>query len=714
MSLQSDIDKKINDKILYKNLKKFATDYKISKDAAYADLSFTNMQHDMNKMKSRSKEEVMALFEEFKINAEKSGAKVFQAKDAGEANNYIADICKAHDTKYVVKSKSMTSEETRLNDYLIERGIDPIETDLGEWILQLSNEHPSHMVLPAIHKSREQVADLFAKYTGEHVDKDDIDGMVKIARKHLRGYYFKSKVGITGANIAVASTGTIATLTNEGNARLTNTVPPVHIVLLGYEKLLPDFNEAMKVVRMLPKSATGQSITTYVTWVKGQNPSVLNETGKKEVHFVFLDNGRLAFLDHPEMKEALKCIRCGSCANVCPAYEMVGGHVFGHIYTGAIGLIMTALFHGSDKAKDILKLCIGCKACSKNCPSGIDLQQLIFKLKASMGDKYGVNPVKKAIFSGLMPHPDIFKTSMTVGRIIQKPFLSADKYHLKKIPLLPKEKDFRVLPCIADTTFTKKFIEMEVTRTDIGKKIFFYPGCAIEYFYPQMGIAMVNILEKAGFSVDIPAKAACCGLPAIASGDRKSAKRNIDNNIKYMKDPDSYEAYLTLCPSCGMAIKEDFEEYVVNEPDKVKIVNKLKNKIISFSEFFTKQNIQFKLKNDIKVTYHVPCHQGRGMGFSAENLLSDLLGDSFIKMTDSDVCCGFGGSYSIDFATISSGILDKKIDNIKATKADILITDCPGCVMQLDGGLRKKGIGMDVMHLSEFLENTILNFSIIE
>lgn len=707
MSLQSEIKKKIDDKTLYENLKKFASDYKVSKAAAYDGLKFKQMQSDMNRMKDKSREEVMALFEEFKKHAEVGGAKVYQAATGVDACDYIAEVCKQHEAKYVVKSKSMTSEEIRLNDHLEKAGVEPIETDLGEWILQLCGEHPSHMVLPAIHKTRSQVAEIFAKYTGKPVDKDDITGMVKIARQELRDYYFKSEVGITGANVAVASTGAIATVTNEGNARLSNTVPPVHIVLMGYEKLVGNFNDAMKVVRMLPKSATGQMITTYVTWVKGQNPSSLNETGTKEVHYVFLDNGRLAFLDHPVMKEALKCIRCGSCANICPAYEMLGGHVFGYIYTGAIGLIMTALFHGSDKAKDIMKLCIGCKACGHNCPAGIDLQHLIFELKGSMGAKYGMNPVKKAIFSGVLANPKLFKTSIAVGRLLQKPMQSDDKTHLKKIPILPKDKDFRTLPAIASESFTDQMKRLKPLQPKAGEKVFFYPGCAIEYFYPDMGLSMVRILQKIGFHVETPDMAVCCGLPAIASGDQQSAGKTIKKNIDQMKNPADYAAYVTLCPSCGMAIKEDFETHVINDPDQFKIVTEMKDKVTSLGAFLSERNLKFNIKTDAKVTYHTPCHLGRGMDYTAADLLSEILGDQFEPLKDSDVCCGFGGSYSIDFASISSGILNKKIDHIKKTEASVLITDCPGCVMQIDGGLKYQTVPVDVMHLSDFIEKYV-------
>ncbi len=186
-------------------------------------------------------------------------------------------------------------------------------------------------------------------------------------------------------------------MTNEGNARLTTTIPDVHIVLLGYEKLVRNFNDALKILRALPKSATGQIISTYVTWISGTYPSLNN----KEVHFVFLDNGRLPILKNPALKEALKCIRCGSCANVCPVYEIVGGHVFGSTYVGAIGLILTCFYEDEKIANELMKMCIGCKTCSVNCPAGINLQSIIFDINSTISEKYSIPAYKKNfIFPG--------------------------------------------------------------------------------------------------------------------------------------------------------------------------------------------------------------------------------------------------------------------------------------------------------------------------
>ena len=712
MTIQTKIDEKLNDKVLYQNLKGFATAYKVSKENAYKGLDFEVLRTKVHDLKDRDLNKVMQQFNQFKKNVEQHGCKVFQAKTGDDACKYIADVMKSHDVKYMVKSKSMTSEEIQLNQYLEKEGLSPIETDLGEWILQIANEHPSHMVMPAIHKTRQQVAKIFSDYTGEEVDPENIKAMVEIARRFLREYYFKAGVGMTGANVAVASTGTIGLITNEGNARLSSTVPPVHIVLVGYEKLCDNFGQALDIVRVLPKSATGQIITSYTTWIKGRVPSHKNEDGIKETHYVFLDNGRLAFLEHPKFKEALKCIRCGSCANICPAYEMVGGHVYGDRYIGSIGLILTALYQGDEAAKDILKMCIGCRACSFNCPSGIDLQSLISDLKLVVGKKYGINPIKEKVFKAVVAKPKRMKSLLSMGANFQFPLTTTNKLNQEKIintvPMLPKDMDFRKFPALASKTFSKRFFKDGYDQFSSQRKVFFYPGCAIEYFYPEMGLAMVKLLQKSGIQVDIPKTAACCGIPAIASGDPDNAKTMIFNTLDSLNETDGYEALLVLCPTCGGAIKHEFLDFTKEDPDRYKKASQLGNMVTPVGKFLEENGIKFKVVGQKKVTYHTPCHGSRSLDYSAESFLSTVLGKQFIPLTDSNVCCGFGGTYSLDFSSISNGILNKKIENIDATEAEILVTDCPGCVMQINGGLMYQKKAVKVMHLTEFIENHLV------
>jgi len=702
------IEEALEDKTLYNNLHTFSTNIRKTYKSVYEGLDFNLLRSKVNKSKEFSREERLELFEQFKQNVEKSGAKVYQAESSIDACKYITSICKNHNADYIVKSKSMTAEEIGLNKYLEANGLHPIETDLGEWILQLANERPSHMVAPAIHKNRKQVAELFRQHTKEDIDENDIEKMVKIARKYLREYFFKAKVGITGANIAVAQTGTIAIFTNEGNAELTTTIPPVHIVLLGYDKLVRDFKQAMNITRVLPKNAAGQIMATYVTWIKGQYPSIESKTGFKETHYVFLDNGRLSLFNNPVVQEAFKCIRCGSCANVCPVYGVVGGHVFGDVYTGPIGLVNTVLYGNNVRAKDLLKLCLGCKACSEICPAGIDIQKLISDLNIGLNEKYHTQLISDFTFSSILSKPNTFRSTMKVGSYLQTPLKLKGTDYIKFKNISITKNNTKILPAIAKKTFTELFKQYNYNKYNNAKKrVFFYPGCAIEYFYPYIGIALVKLLQKAEIAVDIPKKAVCCGLPSIHSGNSTSAKKAILENIQYMGDPENYDAFLVLCPTCGATIKEHFPLYLSANIPEFKKTDLMINKIKSLSMFLDENKIKLVPKNNLKITYHVPCHQNRSMHFSAEPLLKEIFKENFIPLVDADVCCGFGGSFSIDYPNISNVILNKKVENIIKTKADIVLTDCPGCIMQINGGIVERNLNIKVMHLSDFFEYNV-------
>ncbi len=701
------IERALSDSVLRNNLDVFYHNYKESHRRAYEGFDFNKLKREVGKIKFLSKEERLKLFEEFKKNVEQAGAKVFEAKSSKEACDYIVSVCKRHNSEYVVKSKSMTAEEIGLNAYLEKNGIKPVETDLGEWIIQLAKETPSHMIMPAIHKNRKQVARLFREHLGVQVEDDDIEGMVKIARHYLREFYFKARVGITGANVAVSETGTVGIVTNEGNGRLTTTIPPVHIVVLGYEKLVKTFKEALKIIRVLPKNATGQIISVYVSWIKGAVESLSNPEGRKEIHFVFVDNGRKALMGNPYFDEAMKCIRCGSCANVCPSYGVLGGHVFGHIYTGPIGAILTSFYHDDRRAMEILSLCCGCKACSEICPAGIELSELIADIYGGLKLKYGNNKIRSSIYSNILSKPGALKSTAKIGSLVLK---SVEKKSHLKGKLTPKRHDFRVLPLPKSKSFSAVFkekLEPLQEKKERGKRVFFYPGCAIEYVYPEIGLSMVRLLNRMGLSVSIPDKMVCCGFPAIHDGDKIAAKKIIRNNTLYLPKQDDFDYFLILCPTCGTTIKSLFSQFTLDMPKEYERVKGIENRIVNFSKLLDRLGLTVKTKGDVLFTYHVPCHQNRGLHFSGEGFLRKILPQFYIPMRDRDRCCGFGGSFSIDYPEVSKAILDKKIENIVSTSASVVVTECPGCIMQIRGGIMKRGLPIEVLHLSEFLDRYV-------
>ncbi len=394
------IDKALDNNFLRTAMDKFAVAYRTGRANAFSGLDIDDLIRQVARIKNNALKRTDELFETFKKNAEKNNIHVHLAKTADEANSIIETIARENNVKKIVKSKSMTAEETHLNPWLEQQGIEVTETDLGEWIVQLRHEGPSHMVMPAIHLSRHQVADLFSTVTGTEQDSE-IERLVKVARKELRQAFFDADMGITGANYAIAETGTIGLITNEGNARLVTTLPRVHVALVGIDKLLPDISDALAINRVLPRNATGQGITSYVTWITGPSECKTTPSNQREMHIVFLDNGRSAIAKDPIFSQVLQCVRCGACANVCPVYRMVGGHQLGYVYIGAIGLITTYFFHGRENARNLVQNCTNCGACRAICAAEIDLPKLIKEVHTRIQDEEG-HPIKSILLGAVL------------------------------------------------------------------------------------------------------------------------------------------------------------------------------------------------------------------------------------------------------------------------------------------------------------------------
>ncbi len=322
--------------------------------------------------------------EQFVENAERAGVKFHWARDAAEARGIVLELVMARGVDMVVKAKSMVTEEIHLNHALEENGIEPIETDLGEWIIQLARETPSHIVVPAIHKTKAQIAELFVEKVGIE-RSDDVDVLTATARSILRGRFAEARIGISGVNFGVAETGTILILENEGNIRMTTGLPKTHIALMGIEKLLPRFADLDVFLKLLPRSGTGQRLTAYQSLLTGTKRNAHDE-GPEEIHIVMLDNGRSRMLSHPVTRQSLACIRCGACLNACPVYQQVGGHAYGSVYPGPIGAVITPQLSGLAKAKQLPYASSLCGACREVCPVKIDIPELLLHLRAEITD----------------------------------------------------------------------------------------------------------------------------------------------------------------------------------------------------------------------------------------------------------------------------------------------------------------------------------------
>jgi L-lactate dehydrogenase complex protein LldF len=318
--------------------------------------------------------------EEFVWNAEREGAEVHWARDGVEANRIICRLAHAREAQRVVKSKSMTTEETHLNDALEAEGIEAIETDLGEYIIQLAGETPSHIIVPAIHKTKGQIAELFTAKLGIE-PTDDVAKLTSTARHILRERFAVADIGISGVNFGVAETGTILILENEGNIRLTTSLPRYHIAVMGIEKIVPHFRDLDVFLKLLPRSGTGQHLTTYQSLITGTKRAKEDE-GPEELHIVLLDNGRSRMLAHPVTRQSLACIRCGACLNACPVYQQIGGHAYGSVYPGPIGAVITPQLIGLGRASQLPYASSLCGACREVCPVKIDIPELLLHLRA--------------------------------------------------------------------------------------------------------------------------------------------------------------------------------------------------------------------------------------------------------------------------------------------------------------------------------------------
>lgn len=705
--LRKKVEEAIAQKTLTDALGSFSESYVISREKAYEGIDFEALRESIADIKGKASQHLNELAEQFKKNAEARGAKVYRAAGAEEAKKYILDLAKRKNVRRIVKSKSMASEEIHLNRDLEAAGLSVKETDLGEWIIQLAKQRPSHMVLPAIHMTREQVADLFSREISRRLTTD-IPRLVKVARQELRKYFFEADLGLSGANIAIAESGTLVLVTNEGNARLVTTLPKIHVALVGLEKLVPAVEDAVPILKALPRSATGQLLTSYVSLISGPTP---NTDGTiKELHIILMDNQRTAMAADPQFRNALQCIRCAACLNVCPVYRLVGGHVFGHVYTGGVGTILTSWFNWMEKAEDTQGLCLACGRCKTVCPGKVNIPELILEIRRRLVKDKGLPFIQKTAY-GLINNRRVFHSLLRAAYLAQKPLARGG--FIRHLPLFfSRLSEFRSLPAIAETPFREKIRKIEQPRR--SERIAFFAGCAIDFVYPEIGEAVVEVLNKAGFEVLLPEKQSCCGTPFRISGAYDLAAANALENIKALLNT-GVPYIVTACASCASALKQEFV-HVLEAEGKREWIDKaqeLAKRTFLFSTFAKKLVDEKRLtlqdaRHLEKMTFHDSCHARRFLGVSEEpRTLIKKSGYDIVEAFESDVCCGMGGSYTVEQPELSSRILQRKIKNIEDTRADLVGMDCPGCIMQIKGGLDKTGSRIKVKHTAEILADNL-------
>jgi L-lactate dehydrogenase complex protein LldF len=335
---------------------------------------FEHLRDEAKAIKDHTLAHLDIYLEAFERAVTNRGGRVHWARDAAEARAIVLRLCQAAGARMVTKSKSMVSEEIGLNEFLEANGISRVETDLGEYIVQLAGQVPSHILAPAVHMTKGQVSELFARHHGTP-PLDEAQALVGEAREVLRQRYFEADVGITGANFLIAETGSVVLVTNEGNAELTQGLPKTHIAISSIEKVVPTLEDACTLLRVLARSATGQEFAAYTTFLTGPR-RVDDLDGPEEFHVVLLDNGRSSMIG-TEMQDMLRCIRCGACMNHCPVYLATGGHAYGWVYPGPMGAVLTPSFIGIEQAHHLPNASTFCGRCEEVCPVRIPLPKLM-------------------------------------------------------------------------------------------------------------------------------------------------------------------------------------------------------------------------------------------------------------------------------------------------------------------------------------------------
>ena len=455
---------KLADQRLQANLRKLSTKWVAGRAAAIAELDdFEATRDDAVQRRSRALANLDIWLERFEQEATRRGTTVLWAETPAEASKLVVAIARRHQVRKVTKSKSMVSEEMALNRALEAAGIQPVETDLGEYILQINNnEPPSHIVAPVLHKDKDEVSDLFAK-VHQKPRLTEVNQMTREAREVLRPHFLSADMGVSGGNFVIAETGSVALFTNEGNEGMCTIVPRVHVAVTGIEKVLPTLEDLAMVARLLPRSATGQSISNYFSILTGTRAA--GEFDGPEHHYVILVDGGRSGLIGGDFEAMLRCIRCGACMNHCPVYQKVGGHAYGWVYPGPMGSVLTPAYVGVEKTLDLPQAATLCGECHVVCPMKIPLPDLLRKLRERQFER-GLRPLGErlglAAWGFLARRPSLYRLSTRAASQVLRWYAGA-KAHLRHIPGAGAWTEHRDLPAPKGKPFSVQWAQRKST-----------------------------------------------------------------------------------------------------------------------------------------------------------------------------------------------------------------------------------------------------------
>jgi len=680
---------------------------------------FERARDDARAIKERAIEELPEHLKVLEAKIEAQGGQVHHAEDGAAAGRIVSEIAEQHGVRRIVKVKSMTSEEIDLNAALEEEGLSVRETDLGEYIIQITGDRPSHITAPIIHKSVEEVRYAFIESLGTSDVPHEPEELTQLARRVLRDDFLAADMGISGANFLLADTGTVVVITNEGNGRLTTQLPPVHVVIAGIDKVLPSARDLLPFLQLLPRSATGQLLTTYLSFISApgwaDSPFVAGK--KRHFHLVLLDNGRTEMRDDATLREALYCIRCGACMTVCPPYQALGGHVYGgHTYHSGIGNAWEAGTRGLDEAAGFNDLCTTCSRCQDVCPVHIDIPWMNAVLRGriaatgrprrgiveerSLGkllpdaEDHGLklrsrffgNPLRVYQMASAWAPLSTWIARLWPSRLLMRWVVGIDRRRRLPLPGRTRLADWhrkRGGTVLQARSEAEKFAPV-AGRTpgsgdsaDVGgAPLVLVADCHMDYLDVEVGKAAVSALEKLGFEVALVA-GQCCGRAALSQGMLGTAREQA-TGLHGVLEP-LVAAGLPVIgvePSCLAALVDEHPRLMSGDAVVERRVAGSCRELLEFIEEIVKQRgAEVFLQEDevepIVVILHGHCQQ-KTMGWlePAQSLLGKVPGIE-VRVTTAE-CCGMAGSfgYKADFVDVSIELGNRLLQEIDTLQAE--------------------------------------------
>ena len=654
------------------------------------DLDINEFKERVRKVKTAALADA-SIVEQFARKVSENGGHVFFAKTGEDAIKYAVELAKRTGTRLIVKSKSLTSEEIEFNQGLERDGIRVLETDLGELICQLAREKPTHLVFPAVHKTAAQVAEIFSSEYGEKIPPEP-EAILASVRRHLRPIFLSADMGVTGGNVGIAETGSVIMETNEGNGRLVSTLPRIHVVIIGMEKIVPTWDDAANVIVAHAMSATGQRMTVYVSCISQRTPLGGASDGR-EFHVIILDNGRSRMRDDDSFSDALNCIRCGACMNICPTYSIVGGHTFGYIYPGPIGIPWTANIHGLEKAT-FAHLCVSCGLCKEICPVDIDIPMMIAHVKEAEVRENGELLVD-SFFAASESLAKVSSRTAPLSNWILRRYLV--RYLMEKVIGVDRR---RRLPSFSRRRLRDRLKGIDKSGGAAGNIVFF-PDLYADYNDPDLGVKAVKLLQRLGFSVEIP-DLKWSGMPYVSYGQLDKAKRVAEYNVsrldRYVSD--GYKI-LSTEPTAIYVLKEIYPKLLPSDASR-KIAESSHGFFNYLQSHLGKVTLRASERLDGPVGFHIPCHdRALSAGRPAVEFLRSAGYD--IEVIETGTCCGMAGTFGMKHGELgydlSMAVGERLFQLFRESGCKMIATESSVCAMQLTDG-----VGVKVAHPLHMVE----------